>query len=147
ADGGGISMENVVSVPWTLTIDNSIISNNHAGDAGGGIDEDGSGRVFINAGTVITNNTSVNQGAGIWLDAIQVGKVFQTANMAVTDAIVSNNEALAADNDGGGIGNAGNGTVTISHSTIAGNYANGMGGGFGDENDQGTLVVTNSLFF
>src|SRR5262249_14247623 len=34
ADGGGVSMENSVSEPWKLTINNSIISNNHAGDAG-----------------------------------------------------------------------------------------------------------------
>ena len=74
ADGGGISMENLVSTPWTLTVNNSIISNNHAGDAGGGVETDGSGKVFINAGTVITGNTCVNQGGGIWLDAIQVGR-------------------------------------------------------------------------
>jgi hypothetical protein len=34
ADGGGVSMENTVSVPWTLTVTNSTISNNQAGDAG-----------------------------------------------------------------------------------------------------------------
>jgi predicted outer membrane repeat protein len=77
ADGGGISMENTVNTPWTLTLNNSTISNNHAGDAGGGIDEDGSGKVFVNFST-ITGNSSVNQGAGIWLDAIQVGTVFQS---------------------------------------------------------------------
>jgi len=32
ADGGGVSMENTVSTPWKLTINNSVISNNHAGD-------------------------------------------------------------------------------------------------------------------
>ena len=87
-------MENTVSVPWTLTVNNSIISNNHAGDAGGGIDTDGSGKVFINAGTVITGNTCVNQGAGIWLDAIQSGTTFQTANLTVTGALISGNAAL-----------------------------------------------------
>src|SRR5262249_47680773 len=64
ADGGGVVFENTVNVPWTFTANNSVISYNHAGDAGGGIDEDGMGKVFINAGTVITGNTSVNQGAG-----------------------------------------------------------------------------------
>jgi predicted outer membrane repeat protein len=145
ADGGGIVFENTVSVPWTLTVNNSVISNNHAGDAGGGIDTDGSGKVFINAGTVITGNSSVNQGAGIWLDAIQVGTVFQTANLTVTGAIITNNSALAMDNVGGGIGNAGNGIVTIAGSTIANNYSGGVGGGIGDENGQGTLIVQNSL--
>jgi hypothetical protein len=144
ADGGGIVMENTVSTPWKLTVNNSTISNNHAGDAGGGIDTDGSGKVFLNAGTVITGNTCVNQGAGIWLDAIQVGVVFQTANLSVTGTVISANQAL--NGPGGGIGNAGLGTVTIITSTITNNFSGMMGGGFGDENNQGSLVVVNSLF-
>ena len=47
---------------------------------------------------------------------------------------------------GGGIGNAGNGVVTITGSTIADNSTGATGGGFGDENALGTLVVQNSLF-
>jgi hypothetical protein len=144
ADGGGVVMENVVSVPWTLTTNNTVISNNHAGDAGGGIDEDGSGKTFINAGTVITGNTCVNQGAGIWLDAVQAGAVFQTANLTITGAVISDNTAQMG--LGGGIGNAGNGVVTITGSTIAHNFSGVTGGGFGDENAQGVLVVQNSLF-
>jgi hypothetical protein len=144
ADGGGVVFENTVSTPWTLTVNNSVISNNHAGDAGGGIDTDGSGKVFINAGTVITGNTSVNQGAGIWLDAIQVGTVFQTANLTITGAVISDNTALQG--LGGGIGNAGNGVVTITDSTVENNFTGVTGGGFGDENALGTLVVQNSLF-
>ena len=70
-DGGGIAMENPHgSTPWTLTVNNSTIAGNHAGDAGGGIDTDGKGIVNINLGSVITGNTAVNQGGGIWLDAI-----------------------------------------------------------------------------
>lgn len=144
ADGGGVSFENTVSVPWTLTVNNSTISNNHAGDAGGGLETDGSGKIFVNAGTVITGNTTVNQGAGIWLDAIMVGNVFQGANLTVTGATISNNTAQIQ--VGGGIGNAGNGTVTIVDSTLEGNFAGMTGGGFGDQNAQGTLIVQNSLF-
>jgi hypothetical protein len=78
ADGGGISAENSSQgtdflgggTKWAMTINNSTISNNHAGDAGGGIDEDGGGVVNINAGTVISGNTDVNQGAGVYLDEI-----------------------------------------------------------------------------
>src|SRR5262249_14973726 len=114
-----------------------------AGDAGGGIDTDGAGRVFINFSS-ISGNTSVNQGAGIWLDAVQNGAVFETANLTVTGSLLSGNVAVAADNVGGGIGNAGNGTVTLSNSTLANNFAGGVGGGFGDEHNQGTLVVLNS---
>jgi hypothetical protein len=146
ADGGGIVFENLVSVPWTLTTNNTVISNNHAGDAGGGIDTDGSGKVFLNAGTVITGNTTVNQGAGIWLDAIMAGTVFQTANLTITGTIFSANSGLTAGTFGGAIGNAGNGVVTITGSTVENNFSGNVGGGFGDENAQGTLVVQNSLF-
>jgi predicted outer membrane repeat protein len=146
ADGGGIAMENAASTPWTLTISNSTITNNHAGDAGGGIETDGSGRVFIYPLTVITGNTSVNQGAGIWLDAIQVGDTFQSASLTVIISVISNNRALSADGVGGGIGNAGNGAVTILYSTLANNFAGATGGGFGDENAQGSLTVMNSTF-
>jgi hypothetical protein len=147
ADGGGIDMENAASTPWTLTINNSTISNNHAGDAGGGVESDGSGRIFINPGTVITGNTSRNQGAGIWLDAIQVGATFQSSNLTVNGVVFSRNSALGAGNGvGGGIGNGGNGVVTILNSTLANNFAGLTGGGFGDQNAQGTLIVLNSYF-
>src|SRR5262249_21232313 len=56
ADGGGVAMENTVGTPWTLTVTNSTVSNNRAGDAGGGIDTDGSGKVFV-IGSTITGNT------------------------------------------------------------------------------------------
>jgi hypothetical protein len=143
ADGGGISMENTVSTPWTLTVNNSVISNNHAGDAGGGIDTDGSGKVFVTSST-LTGNTTVNQGAAIWLDAIQVGTVFQTANLTMTADLVTSNSALNGPT--GALGNAGNGIVTIISCTVANNFSGTTGGGFGDENGQGTLIVNNSLF-
>jgi hypothetical protein len=147
ADGGGIVMENTVNSSWTLTVINSTISNNHAGDAGGGIDTDGTGSVVI-TGSVITGNTDVHQGAGVYIDAIQVGALFLGAPMTMTGTVVSNNEALAADitASGGGISNAGNGTMTIANSTIENNFSGGQGGGFSDENNVGALVVMNSLF-
>jgi predicted outer membrane repeat protein len=147
ADGGGISMENGASTPWTLTLNDSTITNNHAGDAGGGVETDGSGRTFINPGTVISGNTSVNQGAGIWLDAIMVDTTFQSSSLTVNGAFISNNKALSgAMGVGGGIGNAGNGAVTIVNSTLADNFAGLTGGGFGDQNAQGSLTVRNSVF-
>jgi hypothetical protein len=138
ADGGGVAMENVVSTRWALTLNNTTVINNHAGDAGGGIDEDGTGKVFINNST-IADNTTLNQGAGVWLDAINGG----TATLNVTNSVVSGNTAgmLA-----GGIGQAGSSTVTILNSTIVDNTTTGFGGGFADENNLGTLVVQNSLF-
>jgi hypothetical protein len=136
-DGGGVSMENApASTPWTLTVNSSTISNNHAGDAGGGLETDGTGSVFINTGSVLTGNT----GAGIWLDAIGTG----SANLTMNGVVVTNNSAPHG--PGGGIGNAGNGAVTIENSTVSNNFSGSDGGGFGDQNNLGTLTVMNSLF-
>ena len=146
ADGGGIAMENAVNSAWTLTINNSTISNNHAGDAGGGIDTDGAGSIVINSGTVISGNTSLNQGGGIFLDAIQSGAVFQGANLTMQATVVSENRALGSLASGGGIANAGNGTVSIANSTVQNNSSGNLGGGFDDVNCQGTLSVSSSAF-
>ncbi len=141
ADGGGISMENTASTPWVLTLNNSQVMGNCAGDAGGGVETDGSGKIVIDS-SIIANNTCVNQGAGIWLDAIATGNTFQTANLTVTNSDIDNNSAGML---GGGIGNAGNGTVSISQSTVENNSSTGNGGGFGDVNQRGTLNIQNSL--
>jgi hypothetical protein len=148
ADGGGVVMENVVNSTWTLTINNSIFTNDHAGDTGGGFDTDGFGHVFVNAGTIVEGCTDLNQGAGIYIDSIMVGTTFVGAPMTMTGTIVRDNQALAngITGSGGGISNAGNGTMTITNSTIENNYSGGNGGGFSDENNVGALVVSNSVF-
>jgi hypothetical protein len=152
ADGGGIVMENTVNASWILTIMNSTISNNHAGDAGGGIDTDGHGTVMI-SNSVVSGNTDLNQGAGIYIDSVTDAQgVLESANMTMTKTIVTNNSALAPSTtdgqggSGGGISNAGNGTIRIDSSTISSNFADGSGGGFDDENGFGTLDIQQSLF-
>jgi predicted outer membrane repeat protein len=67
-----------------------------------------------------------------------------TSNLTVTGAVITNNVSLFS--IGGGIGNSGNAIVTIASSTVANNFAGETGGGFSDENNVGTLIVTNSLF-
>jgi len=158
AAGGAISMENPnFSTPWTLKVVNSTISNNRSGDAGGGINTQGNGRVDITQ-SVISNNVCENQGAGIWLDTVDVGTVHQSALLTVTQSSISGNVSLAAGNFGGGIGNAGNDqlatgqtplageiqAVSIINSTIADNVTASTGGGYGDQGGQGTLFVQNS---
>jgi hypothetical protein len=142
--------------PWTLTLNNSTVSNNSAGDAGGGIDEDGAGRVNINDST-ITGNTTVNQGAGIWLDAATGSG--NTAILTVTGSLISSNTALNGPT--GCISNSGanafvpatgpteKGAVNIIGNTVASNFSGGTatgGGGFGDTGATGTLVILNSTF-
>jgi hypothetical protein len=142
ADGGGVSMENpTVSTNWALTVDNTTVINNHAGDAGGGIESDGTGQILIKNNSTIADNTCVNQGAGVWLDSIAPATV--TSQLNVMSSVVSGNTAGVL---GGGIGQAGNSFVTLTSSTIAHNFATVMGGGFADENNLGTLTVQNSLF-
>jgi hypothetical protein len=222
ADGGGVSMENApASTPWALILNNTIVSNNHAGDAGGGIESDGDGVDIINGGT-LSGNTSVNQGAAVWLDATPDGVASVTINtpgtgyttaptvtfsapqnaggitatgtatitggvvtavtitnpgtgytaaptvtfsaptsgttatgtanlgvntssdLTMTGVVVSGN--TAQNGPTGAIGNAGNGAVTINNCTIENNFSGSTGGGFGDENNLGTLTVSNSLF-
>jgi fibronectin-binding autotransporter adhesin len=146
ADGGGVSMENASSTPWALMINNSTISDNHAGDAGGGVETDGTGFVSINPGTVISNNTCINQGAGVYLDMIQVGSVLQSATLNITGTLISGNSALSTTGGfGGGICNAGNGKVTLTQSTIDHNFAGATGGGFSDQMNQGSLIVLRCL--
>jgi hypothetical protein len=108
ADGGGIAMESTsVSVPCVLTINSSSINDNHAGDSGGGVEADGAGSVFIGAGTEITNNTAVNQGGGVWLDAISDGV-----------------DSVTIANGGSGYNTAP--TVTFSAPNLGGTFASGI---------------------
>ncbi len=141
ADGGGISMENVANVPWKLTLNSSVIKDNHAGDAGGGVEEDGQGTVAINAGTYIIGNTTVNQGAGVWLDAIDG----VTANTTISGTVIENNVAFAG--VGGGVGNSGSGDVVFLTDLVEYNYSGSAGGGFGDSGNTGDLTVEGSSLF
>src|SRR5262249_23887556 len=131
ADGGGIVQEspNNDSI-GTLTVNASTIIDNHAGDARGGIETDGTGLVTITPGTVLSENPRLTEGGGIWLDA-------GAAILVVKGALISDNRALTM--LGGGIGNAGAGNVTIIDSVIEDNYAGGTGGGFADAANTGNL--------
>ena len=68
-------MENLVSTPWTLTINNSTISLNRAGDAGGGIETNGTGKVNITALRHRCEQIHGQSGCWRWLDAIATGTV------------------------------------------------------------------------
>jgi hypothetical protein len=155
-DGGGLELENLVSTPWTLRVLNSTVSNNHAGDAGGGVDVVGHGHTIVTSSTFSGNSTS-NQGGAIWLDAVENNGVFETSSLAVTGSTFSDNITTNAGGVGGAIGQAGDGFpggatngnvagVVITSSTFVGNYTAGMGGAYGDQNGGGKLVVLNSTF-
>jgi predicted outer membrane repeat protein len=149
--GGGIFMGSPTgSFGWTLTLNNSTISNNFA-QLGGGIATEGSGNVVINAGSTITGNSSLFFGGGIALNRVQAGMVDQSANLTIQDAdigsnhVIESNFGISPGDDGGGIINFGNGAVVISNSTVHDNSADN-GGGLADQHGQGSLSVSNTHF-
>jgi Big-like domain-containing protein/ASPM-SPD-2-Hydin domain-containing protein len=144
ADGGGIAMENQSNSTWVLTISNSTISNNHAGDSGGGIDGDGTGSIVINSGSVISGNTALNDGGGILLD-LAFGP--ESPNLTMQATLVSDNKALGSSAiGGGGIANFGSGTVSMTDSKVQNNSSAAVGGGYAKVNCVGTLSVSSSAF-
>ncbi len=97
----------------SLTITGSMVSDNSAGDFGGGIDN--SGGTLTIADCTISDNDDSGRGGG--------GGIYNelTSLLTITDSTVSNNSA----SEGGGISTVG--TLTLKNSTIAGNSAVGFG--------------------
>lgn len=120
ASGGGILNYG------TLTLSNSTIAGNGAGNNGGGIYNYG-GTVTISNSTIFGNSAAF--GGGI---ANVAG-----GTLTITDSTLSGNSTY--EYDGGGIFNY-NSTATISNSTISGNSAV-YGGGILDD---GQLTISNS---
>ncbi len=137
--GGGILMQNTVNTPWTLTLNGSIIADNRAGDAGGGIDTIGQGHVVI-TNSELTGNVCVNQGAAAWLDVIDN----VSATLMLSNSLVNDNHAFNGAT--GALGVAGNGAVTITSTTVRDNYSGTTGGGFGDEDMMANVTILNSQF-
>ncbi|GIV94148.1 MAG: CSLREA domain-containing protein [Chloroflexus sp.] len=117
--GGGIQNSG------TLTVTNSVLSNNAAG-FGAGID---------NTGTLtITNSTFSNNAA-----TTSGGGIYNAGTLTITNSSFSNNAATIS---GGGISNDTNGTLTITNNTLSNNMADYGAGIYNDTN--GTLTITNS---
>jgi hypothetical protein len=128
AYGGGISSSGAEE----LTVTNSIISGNHSAEHGGGIAICCGEKLTVTS-SVISNNDSVD-GGGIHSDG---------AIVTVSNSTISDNSAT----NGGGILNVGE--LTITSSTISGNFGSGCfiygchgyGGGI---LNVGELTITNS---
>ncbi|MBK8821796.1 MAG: S-layer homology domain-containing protein [Anaerolineales bacterium] len=106
----------------TLSITNSVFSNNIADNNGGHIHNSGTGTVFI-------ENTTISGDAAIRSDA--GGAVFNDGGtVTVTSSTIQDNYT---NNAGAGFYN--DGTITIINSTITGNHATGnIGGGIYNAN-------------
>jgi predicted outer membrane repeat protein len=121
--GGGIANAG------TLTVTNSMFSNNHAdGDVycgGGGIDNTGTAHV---SNSIFSGNRAHCEGGG---------GILNHGTLIVSNSIFSGNSAAIY---GGGIDNYGE--LIVSNSTFSGNYS-GFGGGI---NNRHILTVSNSTF-
>jgi len=126
ATGGGICVGNNA----TLTIENSTLSGNYAGDYGGGI---------ANSGTVAINNSTLRENYG----EFTAGAILNDASLCGCAMLTLNNSTLSGNGTqlhGGGLWN-GAGAV-ISSSTFSGNY--GQNGG-AIVNRLGTLEIKNTV--
>jgi hypothetical protein len=128
--GGGITMGN----DSTLTINNSIITNNHANSYGGGLYS--AGTLTVTNSTFSNNNS--NTGAGIY--HVPPGNPLDSP-ASITTSTFANNHAI---DQGGGLDNVG--MMTITNSTFSGNYSSANFGQGGGIYNSGTLTIANSTF-
>lgn len=113
-----------------LTIIDSEISDNTAGDAGGGLSLKEMGNVTI-SNTVISGNTAGSGGGGLYANA--------TGDIAIDSSTFDNN---TADTDGGGLYATETDSFTMTNSTVSGNQAaDGAGIELGDNGD---VLIANS---
>lgn len=125
-DGGGI--RNL----GKLTIKNSTVSDNMAGDDAGGIYNAGTA---IITSSIISNNIAHSSCGGIW----------NLGTMTIINSTISSNQSIGRTvSAGGGIGN--NGDLTLSSCTVKDNADNGGtgGGGGGIINHSGNLTINNT---
>ena len=125
--GGGISNSG------TLVLNNSTVSGNSAGIFGGGILN--SGTLTINSST-ISGNTSTQFGGG--------GIANSGGILTLNNSTVSGN---STNDSGGGLLNAGGptGTITLNYTTVSHNVAVGMGGGVASFSSTGSVTVNSSI--
>jgi hypothetical protein len=123
-DTGSYRIFNVTAT-GTVTISGLTISNGlESRDAGGGVENSGTGTVHITNSLISGNRADVDGGIG--------NRTTGTVN--VTNSTISGNEAVF----GGGIGNGSIGTVNVTNSTISGNSGGGI------FNRTGTVSITNT---
>lgn len=130
-DGAGIRNDG-----GTVTIRNSVITDNRSFDDGGGINNAG---VMTLINTTVSDNVATNNGGGIR----NVGDltILNSTIGGVVDPVAMTDTRNLAGLNGGGIINLGGGTLTISNTTISGNEVNlGSGGGL---RNSGTGTLTN----
>jgi len=153
--GAGASGGGVYHATGTLTLNNTLITNNTAGSGAG---------IFQTAGTLIISNTSVshNNGGGVVITGGNTtittstinnnsngtgsggGLYTNGGNTMINNTTVSNNNAYL----GGGLYNRG-GNLSLNNVTVSNNNASRGGGiysivGFGNTNIQNSILANNT---
>jgi len=137
--GGGINLNRWISNPGyrvSLTIVDTVIENNYAGNVGGGVNvygwELGASDLDVNIiRSTIENNTATgSDGGGIYVAMNGNDAVSNEAVLNLVDSTVTNNEATTGDGGGIWVNTDREGLFNAINSTISGNRApNGRGGG------------------
>ena len=130
--GGGIYNDG------TMSITNSVISNNDATDTyagGGGILNDNSGILTITNSTISGNSADYSPGGGGLMNVCG-------GSVSIQNSVIAGNTAQSS-GGGGGISNCG--TMTIDASTISNNNANSSPGGGGIFADNGFSITDTTI--
>ncbi len=151
-DGGGI-----LNRGGTITLRDSTVSGNSAGDAGGGL-HNASGSATLIDSTVSENTAAVGGGVANSRGVMKITATtisdngasgqgggianLEGGNLLLGEGNISGNHA----DDGGGIWNV-SGTATVTQSTVSDNRAGPVGGGGGIVNFGGALSMTNTTLF
>ncbi len=118
SSGGGIANAG------TLTLLNSVVSDNAASNGGG----------IANTGTLVIDNSTISGNA-----ATDNGGIFNTGTLTLTQSLISGDTAFVGN---GGVANYG-GTLTLIDSTVTGNLA-AVAGGVGNY-ENGAATIENSI--
>ncbi len=132
-NGGGLHASGAGGV---TTVNGGVIQNNVAAQEGGGLWL-GDGSLTIN-NTLITENTA-NSGNNAGNDQGGGGVFNIDGTLDINNAAITNNLATANNGNGGGVMTVG-GTVTIDDSSIQGNRAGRAGGGIENNNGNVTIT-------
>ena len=128
----------------TLEVSNSFIHNNSANFSGAGLSNTGM--------LTITNSAISTNQAGLFMQSMPTlngsgGGISNNGTLEISKSAITGNEGRLC---GGGISNQGNGTVTITDSTIRDNVSgfkfspgSGLGGGISNQ-DHGMVTIRNS---
>jgi CSLREA domain-containing protein len=129
--GSGTTGGGIVNA-GTLTVSNSTLMGNTAGN--GGVIHNGNGRTL----TLINSTVTGNNATGGY------GAIYNEGTLILTNSTISGNSATG---DGGGIFSE-VGTLTLTNSTVSGNSATGGGGGivvaYGGTADLNNVTITNN---